>query len=589
MNQSPKSTKRDTRFLPIADMHVSKLNMRHGKTPPAIDDIYPSILKSGIHQSLLVRKEGKGWGVIAGRRRLFALKKKAKETGKPVKAPCLIMQNGNVKAAREASLLENVARLPASSVERFTAFKGLADAGQTPTDIAETFGVTEISVRQTLALAALKPEILNLYESDKIHSETLRALTLATIEQQDEWLELYHGEDYAPQGEQLKAWLTGSARIKTDVALFDLDSYSGTTITDLFGETGYFSDPDLFWEHQNAAIAETLAELKDAGWSDVVLLERGEHFIRWEHGERSMEQGGKVFVAIGHDGSVTLHRGYLSNSDIKKIDAILGNGGDEDAQKPAAKPELSGPLTEYICLHRHAAIRSCLIDHPAIALRLAVAHMLTSAGNWSVDAQKTKARKDTTSDSVSGGEGAKRFETERQEVYQLLDLTLPELTYGPARTLTNNDEISLFAALLKADDATVMRALTVAMCMSLEAGSRAVEALTYVMPVDMTALWRPDDAFFDLLRDKRVVNALVADIAGQSCADAALTDTGKKQKEIIRNRIAGHGVKKAATDWRPRWMQIPARNYFETDGCLPAQLDAAVSKEMMSDEKANAA
>ena len=96
--------KRDVKFLPVTDLHVSKLNMRAQKDAPDIDDIYPSILESGVHQSLLVRKEGKGYGVIAGRRRLFALKKKAEETGQPQTAPCLIMQSGDTKAAREASL-----------------------------------------------------------------------------------------------------------------------------------------------------------------------------------------------------------------------------------------------------------------------------------------------------------------------------------------------------------------------------------------------------------------------------------------------------------------------------------------------------
>ena len=91
MTKAQKTPQQQTRFLPIGEMHVSKLNMRHGKRAPNIDDIYPSILKRGVHQSLLVRKEGKGWGVIAGRRRYFALKKKAKATGEPVKAPCLIM------------------------------------------------------------------------------------------------------------------------------------------------------------------------------------------------------------------------------------------------------------------------------------------------------------------------------------------------------------------------------------------------------------------------------------------------------------------------------------------------------------------
>ena len=66
-----KSIATGVKMILIADMHVSKLNMRHGKIAPNIDDIYPSILQGGINQSLLVRKEGKTWGVIAGRRRFL--------------------------------------------------------------------------------------------------------------------------------------------------------------------------------------------------------------------------------------------------------------------------------------------------------------------------------------------------------------------------------------------------------------------------------------------------------------------------------------------------------------------------------------
>ncbi len=411
---------------------------------------------------------------------------------------------------------------------------------------------------------------------------------MATAGQQADWLQLYHGDDYAPQGEQLKAWLTGGAKIKTDAALFTLDDYAGTIITDLFGDSGYFQDPDLFWEHQNTAIAETVASLKNDGWSDVVLLERGDHFPRWEYGGRSQEQGGKVFIATGHDGSVEIYRGFLSNTDIKKSEAILGKGDDEQA-KAQKKPELSGPLTEYVSLHRHAAIRTSLIDHPAVALRLAVAHMLTSAGNWSVDAQKTTSRKEITSESVAASAGAIRFEKERAEVYALLDLSLPDHDYGPVRRLTSEDVLAVFSVLMQANDATVMRSLTLAMGMSLSAGSRAVEALTYAIPVDMAALWQPDDAFFDLLRDKKVINALVKDIAGKSCADAVLTDTGKAQKDIIRNRMAGYGVKKASPDWRPRWMQIPAGYYLDVEGCLPAKLDGEFAEMMTPAEEAKAA
>ena len=564
--------KRDVKFLPVTDLHVSKLNMRAQKDAPDIDDIYPSILESGVHQSLLVRKEGKGYGVIAGRRRLFALKKKAEETGQPQTAPCLIMQSGDTKAAREASLLENVARFPATQLERFAAYKGLADSGKDAAAIAQTFGIKELDVKRVLALANLLPELLALFEAEDIQGHTLQALTLATPDQQKAWLEIYHSDDYAPQGEQLKAWLTGGARIKTGVALFELESFEGTIITDLFGDTAYFQDPDLFWTHQNKAIATAVSEWKAEGWSEIVVMERGEHFTSWEHGKRTMEQGGKIFLAIGHDGSVTPHIGYLSNADIKKIDAILKTGGAADAPAKTDKPEMSGPLCQYVALHRHAAIRACLLDHPSVALRLTVAHMLVGSDLWQVAPQKTTSRKESTSESVAASQGAKRFETERDDVFDLLGLTPFDSPYSPSKKLADGSITQIFAQLLDMEDAQVMRVMTLAMAASLAAGTDLIEAVTYAVPVDMGKLWEPDDAFFDILRDKRVINAMVKDIAGKSCADGALTDTGKVQKDIICNRMAGHGVSadKARPDWRPRWMQVPASHYLDRATCPPS-------------------
>lgn len=572
--------KRDVKFLPVTDLHVSKLNMRAQKDAPDIDDIYPSILESGVHQSLLVRKEGKGYGVIAGRRRLFALKQKAEETGQPQAAPCLIMQSGDTKAAREASLLENVARLPATQLERFAAYKGLADSGKDAAAIAQTFGIKELDVKRVLALANLLPELLALFESEDIQGHTLQALTLATPDQQKAWLEIYHSDDYAPQGEQLKAWLTGGARIKTDVALFEVDNFEGTIITDLFGDTAYFQDPDLFWTHQNKAIATAVSEWKAEGWSEIVVMERGEHFTTWEHGKRTMEQGGKIFLSVGHDGSVTPHIGYLSNADVKKIDAILKTGGAADTPAKTEKPEMSGPLCDYVALHRHAAIRACLLDRPSVALRLTVAHMLVGSDLWQVAPQKTTSRKESTSESVAASQGAKRFETERDEVFALLGLTPFDSTYSPSKKLADGSITQIFAQLLEMEDAQVMRVMTLAMTASLAAGTDLIEAVTYAVPVDMGKMWQPDDAFFDILRDKRVINAMVKDIAGKSCADGALTDTGKVQKDIVRNRMAGHGVSadKARPDWRPRWMQVPASHYLDRATCPPSAAGERAAK-----------
>jgi len=581
--------KPQAKILPISDMHVSKLNMRHGKKAPNIDDIYPSILTDGVHQSLLVRKEGKGWGVIAGRRRLFALKRKAKQTSRPVSAPCVIMQSGNAKAARQASLLENIARLPATQLEQFAAFKALSDSGKTSEEIATVFNIKPRRVKQVLALASLKDEILVLYEAEDIDGRTLQALTLASDEQQAAWLDIFHGDEYAPQGEQLKAWLTGGARIKTDAALFDLEEFGGTIIHDLFGDTDYFQDLDLFWEHQNRAIAALADNYGEQGWSEVVILERGQRLDTYEFGQRSLEQGGKVFLSTSHDGSLKAYEGYLDKKDIKRIDTILNIGDAARAKPKASKPEMSGPMSQYVALHRHGAIRASLLADPSAALRLTVAHMLVGSHLWKVEPQGTKTRKDAVTQSVANAKGTATFEAERKWMHELFAVKAPQQHYSPTKKLVDGDIVELFAILLELDDATVMRVMTIAMAESLEAGSAIVEAIPYAVPVDMAALRKPDDAFFELLRDKTVINAMVKDIAGKSCADGAITDTGKAQKQIIKNRMAGHGTKTPRLDWRPRWMKTYAEHYIDRATCSPAQAGHTIQERMVKSDKALAA
>lgn len=79
--------------ISLDKLHISKLNMRAKDKNPDISDILPSIRENGVHQTLLVRREGDGFGVVAGRRRYYALLEIAEETGKPVKAPCGILDS----------------------------------------------------------------------------------------------------------------------------------------------------------------------------------------------------------------------------------------------------------------------------------------------------------------------------------------------------------------------------------------------------------------------------------------------------------------------------------------------------------------
>ena len=542
--------------IPLKDLHVSKLNMRHSRKKPEIADILPSIREDGLRQTLLVREEGEGYGVIAGRRRYYALLQIAKETGRNPRIPCAIMEAGDDAAAMEASLIENVARLPATEMEQYAAFARLSSKGRKVSEIAGYFGVTELNVRRVLALGALSKPIRDLYASGKIDRETIHALTLASAEKQTEWLRLYKSDnERTPMRRACKEWVTGGVTITTDKALFDLGDYDGEIITDLFGEAGVFADASLFWQAQSKAIAMRVEAYLEAGWTDVQVLERGAYFHKWDHTKRPRTKRGKVYVEIRHDGSAEFHEGYVTQGEARKLDkAAVG----EDDTPADIRPEMSGPMREYIALHRHGATRATLLGHPSIALRLMVAHAMTGSALWTVQAHQCSARKEATRESIAGSKAETEVETARLEVEALF--TALGVSGKDNRNGDDYRLCQVFSALLAMSDEEVGQVLAFTMAETLEPGGAVIEAVAHVTGTDMAKYWQPEPAFFDLLRDKRAINAMVADIATPETAQSCLTETGKVQKQVIANRITGDGCA-PNPDWRPGWMQVPPTRY----------------------------
>ncbi|HRX74621.1 MAG TPA: ParB/RepB/Spo0J family partition protein [Hyphomonas sp.] len=556
----------DLTHIPLDQLSVSKLNMRHGRKKPDVSDILPSIREKGIRQTLLVRREGDGYGVIAGRRRYFALLELAKETGTNPNVPCAIMSEEDAASAIEASIIENVARLPATEMEQYVAFRKLADEGKQPADIATFFGVTELLVRRVLALAGLAAPIRKLYAEDEIDRETIRALTLATPAQQAEWLKLWNSEtERAPFGRACKAWVTGGSTITTDKALFELGRYQGAVTSDLFGERAVFADAEAFWEAQAAEVSARIEQYLARGWADVVCLDRGTYFQRWEYVQTTKKKGGKVYVEQRHDGTVTFHEGWLKASEARRTKRQTEDGG---APSPADnKPEMSGPMADYIGLHRHGAAAASLLAAPAIALRIMVAHALTGSGLWAVREHVCNTRKDETRDSVENSGAASELAAAREQVESLFE------ALGAGQPRSNGDAYSLcktFSALLAMSDEEVMQVLALTIAETLEAGGPVVEAVLHVCGTDLGRYWSPDAAFFDQLRHKRAINAMVADIASPSVAESVAKESGKVQKALIRNRIEGVDCT-ANPGWRPGWMQVPPTRLVEGAGCATVE------------------
>ncbi|MGL1922274.1 MAG: ParB/RepB/Spo0J family partition protein [Hyphomicrobiales bacterium] len=547
--------------IPLNKLSISNQNMRHSAKSPDVSDILPSIRKLGIQQPLPVRENGEGFEIAAGRRRYFSLMEIAKNDKSDKKVedvPCSIMGAGDDAAALEASLIENVARVDPDVVSRFETFAKLVEQGKTVVDIAETFGVTEIMVKRSLALGNLIPAIRKLFQAEEIDMETIRLLTLASVTQQKKWLKLAKNND-EPRTWQLKQWLF-DGELTLSAALFPLEDYKGQIVTDLFGEEGYFTNSKKFWGLQNRYIVEMREKRIKEGWDEVIIMETGYQFCEWEHAKTLETSGGRVYIEVCKSGEVTEYKGYITTEEFNRREKRLQNK-DKNIE-PVSKPELTKAAQNYVALHRHNAVRVSMFGHPNVALRLMVAHAICGAFHWKVNPNPQRADKIETSQSISESTAQKAFFKERDEVFKLLNWPSDE----GIETCTSNysfEAINVFLTLQTLSDEDVLRIMTFVMAETMESSTSMTEILGYEFKVNMWDFWQPEGHFFDLIHDKNAINAMVADVGGKEVADGNVTSTAKIQKKIIDDYLTGTG-RERVLDWMPNYMKFPFKAYTKS-------------------------
>lgn len=569
----------ELRHIDIANLSVSAANMRRsGKAD--IVNILPSVRARGILVPLIVRHnacpepvEGgrpETFEIVAGKRRFAAALAVAEENGGDIDPlPCAVMDGADDAAALEASLIENIARLDPDEVTRWETFTRLVREGRSSEDIALTFGLTDLQVKRTLALGNLLPRIRHLYRDSDIDAVTVRHLTLASKAQQKEWLAMLDDpKTYCPCGSQLKSWLFGGASIPASAAIFDLASYEGELVTDLFGEERYFASTDAFWAAQNAAVDAKAEAYREAGWADVIVLDSGSYFHSWEHQHRSKKQGGKVYIEVSHRGDVTVHEGFVSLKEAwKQEEAQAG-------EKPK-RPELTAPLQNYIDLHRHAVVRARVGAERAIALRLVLAHAICGSGLWSVRVEPQRALTDAIAESVETSSSEAEFDFRRRLVLGCLGFD------GEAPTATHSYDgecgiAGLFVRLLVLTDEEVVDALAMVMAETLEAGTPLIEVLGRHFQIDMADHYQVDQTMLDLVKDREVLDAIVREMAGDVAADANAKATGKVKRQIISDCLAGTNGRLKVERYVAKWMAFPPSAYTARGGVATVSRAAVV-------------
>ncbi|SFN99743.1 ParB family protein [Variovorax sp. PDC80] len=269
-------------LIPLSRLRPSSRNVRKsGGT--SIPELAASIARVGLLQNLTVvlSPDGEHYEVVAGRRRLAALKVlvKRRKLAKDHDVPCLLVPDA---AARTVSLTENVQREAMHPADQFEAFAALIKEGRPIEDVAADFGVTPLVVQRRLKLANVSPRLLADYRADAVTLDQLMALVI-TDDHAAQEAAFYESPQWQRSPDALRDHLTQEEidAARDPVARFvGLDAYEqagGGVRRDLFADeqSGVFlADAALLDALARDGLATEAEQVRAEGWGWVEAVPR---------------------------------------------------------------------------------------------------------------------------------------------------------------------------------------------------------------------------------------------------------------------------------------------------------------------------
>ncbi|RDJ20261.1 ParB/RepB/Spo0J family partition protein [Bosea caraganae] len=262
--------------VPLNKLVVAESNVRRTGAKDGVEELAASILAHGLLQPLLVVAcEDGRYAVIAGSRRLAAMKLLAKRKALPrgFAVPVMVREAGE-----EESLAENVVRMTLHPADQYEAFRRLELSGLGAADIAARFGVSLRIVRQRLALGAVAPHLMQAYRDGELTLAQLEAFTVTDDPVRQDQV-------YQALGSFREPWRIRAALTQADISGRDrrvqflgLDVYEmagGAVLRDLFSTTDevWLTDAALLDRLCLGKLGEIADQVAQEGWlwTDVAL------------------------------------------------------------------------------------------------------------------------------------------------------------------------------------------------------------------------------------------------------------------------------------------------------------------------------
>lgn len=263
-------------LVPLSQL-LPRRSKRNARKMPrlSIPELAASIARIGLLQNLIVilSADGETYEVVAGDRRLTALKLLAKKKRIPAdyEVPCLLVPDAS---ARTVSLAENLMREQMHPADQFEAFAALVKEGRPIEDIAADFGVSPLVVQRRLKLANVSPRLMADYRAGSVTLEQLMALTI-TDDHAAQEAAFYGAPEWQRSPSKLRERLTEREIDATHalVRFIGLDTYrqaGGGIRRDLFaeGDAGtYLTDAGVLETLVRDKLATLAEDVRAEGWA----------------------------------------------------------------------------------------------------------------------------------------------------------------------------------------------------------------------------------------------------------------------------------------------------------------------------------
>lgn len=391
------------RQIPLKFLIANPDNPRRVAASSAEDaGLMASIKAHGLLQPLLVHEAEPGKSthmVIDGHRRLKALQELDAEGALGIDdsgIPCTVRPwEAGIGNKTELATAANMLRADMHPLDECEAIATLIgeDAVADIESLAARFGASPHWVKQRLKLAGLGKRARQLFRDGLIGLPSAMALTLGSEEQQEKYLKGAREGDWKLEAKHIRNAFT-EKKIPGSRAFFDLKLYPQDAIQrDLFSNDVWLLDKAAFDKLQKAAYQETVAELREAGWGEVIEVKpdawyeaTGKH-VKAEGRIRKADRAKlSCFIQMAPDGTIRLETGYAQRKQAAKVTKNGVHAEDTttvEAVKPVSPTDLTKPQTEAMASMMGLAIEEQCLAYDTVALWTLIGPLLGAIVPWS--------------------------------------------------------------------------------------------------------------------------------------------------------------------------------------------------------------